>query len=473
MPIVNQALAEEISRLADQEVAPVDIARQLGLKRNQVVAILAHRKIQQEVGTHLESTEEDRPTLEIRSDTDEQELPAPPQRRPGVEETRVEAVQPDHEYGVLIGIDEEYDDPIFWRPQDARLVPNPHLMIMGESGSGKTYAVQCLMAELAQQGIPSVVFDYGQGFEAHTLEAVFSKYAAPEEYVLGEQGIALNPLEIFPADIHGPKSVATRVADMFDAVYQLGAIQRKVLLDAILRVFRAAGILSDDRATWKKPAPNLAALQDALEELAADKSYANARNAVGIAARLTTFFMLSSFRTDGAAWSWDTIISNQKHPVQILQFRGLEGKTQRILVEVLLWHLFFYLKSHGQGKLRLYCVLDEAHHLSFREGGPIDFLLREARKFGIGIIFASQQPTDFSPAAFSNSASKLVFQTTDTTLKVAKFLAAKCANFDSPEQIHELITSLPRGEALFISENRGHRVKISSLQQRSTSWSVQ
>lgn len=280
MPIVNQALADEISRLADQEITPLDIARQLGLKRSQVVAILAHRKIQQQVGTDPRSMNKDRLTLEISSDAKEQELEVPPQRRQKPEETQSEETrQQDHEYGVLIGSDQEYGDPIFWRPQDARRVPNPHLMIMGESGSGKTYAVQCLMAELAQLGIPSVVFDYGQGFESHTLEPVFSKYTAPEEYVLGEQGVALNPLEIFPADIHGPKSVATRVADMFDAVYQLGAIQRKVLLDAILRVFAVAGISSDDKATWKRPAPNLAALQDALEELAADKSYVNAKNA--------------------------------------------------------------------------------------------------------------------------------------------------------------------------------------------------
>ena len=46
---------------------------------------------------------------------------------------------------------------------------NPHLMIMGESGSGKTYAVQCLVAELAQRKVPSILFDYGQSFELQHL----------------------------------------------------------------------------------------------------------------------------------------------------------------------------------------------------------------------------------------------------------------------------------------------------------------
>jgi hypothetical protein len=76
--------------------------------------------------------------------------------------------------------------------------------------------------------MPSIVFDYGQGFEIQTLDETFRKHTNPQEYLLGEEGISLNPLEIFSNDIHGPKSVATRVSDIFDAVYQLGAIQRKV-----------------------------------------------------------------------------------------------------------------------------------------------------------------------------------------------------------------------------------------------------
>jgi DNA helicase HerA-like ATPase len=118
----------------------------------------------------------------------------------------------------------------------------------------------------------------------------------------------------------------------------------------------------------------------------------------------------------------------------------------------------------------LYCVLDEAHHLSFRDGGPVDSLLREARKFGLGIIFASQQPGDFNPAAFSNSASKLVFQTSDPTLRVSKFLAAKCSNYSAPEQIRDLISVLKQGEAFFITKNRGHLLRIAELERRATLW---
>jgi DNA phosphorothioation-dependent restriction protein DptH len=379
-------------------------------------------------------------------------------------------VSEDAEEGFLVGDDVEFADPIYWRPTVPSLVPNPHLMIMGESGSGKTYAIQCLLSELANGHIPSIIFDYGQGFDLQSLDPTFVRYANPIEYRLGDEGIPINPLQLFPSDAQGPKSVASRVSDIFDAVYQLGAIQRKVLIDAVLRAFEAAGIESEKRSTWTKPSPPMTALQASLDQLASDKSYPSYKNALNLAARLTTFFMLTSFTSGEAHWSWQTAMADAAEKVHILQFRGLEGKTQRVLVEMLLWHLFAFLRGRGQNKLSLYCVLDEAHHLSFRDGGPIDHLLREARKFGIGIIFASQQPEDFSPAAYSNSASKLVFQTTDATQRVARFLAAKCTNYDSPDQIHQTIASLERGKALFISENRGYLVRITNLQKRSTHW---
>jgi len=262
--------------------------------------------------------------------------------------------------------------------------------------------------------------------------------------------------------------VAMRLADVFDASFQLGVIQKKALIDAILHLYSSVGIGSEDKGSWSKPAPNIRKLQDVVEELAVDKAYAGARNAAGLSARLTPFFMLSAF--NDADWSWEKLLSDPESKVHILQFRGLEGKTQRVLVEMLLWHMFYHLKSHGQNPLRVFCVLDEAHTLSFREGGPLGELLRQARKFGLGVIFASQQPEDFSAVAYSNSASKLVFQTADPKLKVSKFLAGKASNYDRPEQIRDAIADLPRGDALFISAGRANLVHIADFPHRLTLW---
>lgn len=473
---LSDSAAQQVLRLHNEQIEIAEIARRLNLKKMQVSAIIAHSRItanpheldQSGVSVATEEPMDD-PELSPSAIVEEYSSPDPtPEPQPTVEKER--QAQDEKEEGIFVGDDTDYPGPQYWNPQDAGTVQNPHLMVIGESGSGKTYALQCLTAELAQRETPSIIFDYGQGFELETLDPVYQKYVGVSEYRVGEDGIALNPLQIFPKDIKGPASVAARLSDVFDAVYHVGHVQRKVLIEAILATFEKKGILADTQSTWKKDPPIFADLQQTLDDLASDKQYPNRTNAVGLAARLMTFFMLSSFTAGKNPWSWETLIGDSKHRVHILQFRGLEGKTQKVIVEILLWHLFFYLKSHGQGRLRLYCILDEAHHLSFREGGPLDLLLREARKFGLGIIFASQQPEDFSEVAFSNTASKLVFQIADPNLKVSRYLAVKCSNYDSPEQIHDVVAVLKQGDAFFLSRNRGYKVHIADLRSRAAQW---
>ena len=483
---ITDAVAKEIIRLHETQMDVSEIAQLLSLKKVQVSAIIAYftAPANEDVpASNGDGTEADAREPELSGVDDHDLAPAAvvaeystpadmaPATSVAIRARPAEEPEADEE-GIFIGNDKDYgDDALYWNPQRAATVQNPHMMIVGESGSGKTYALQCLTAELAQRELPTIIFDYAQGFELDTLDDVYKKYVKVTEYRIGEEGVSLNPLQIFPKDIKGPASVATRLSDVFDAVYHLGHIQRKVLIEAILSTFEKAGILAASPASWKNDPPNFGQLQQVLDELASDKEYPNAKNAVGLAARLTPFFMLSSFNSGDHGWSWASLIADPGHRVHILQFRGLEGKTQKVMLEILLWHLFFYLKSHGQDKLRLYCVLDEAHHLSFREGGPTDLLLREARKFGLGIIFASQQPEDFSEVAFSNSASKLVFQTTDPNMKVSRFIAVKCSNYESPQQIHDVIAVLKQGDALFVTENRGHEVHIADLRTRATQWS--
>ncbi len=467
MPIhkVSDKIAKLVFDLDEQEKAPAEIAQILNLKKVQVSTILASKHL-------ATSGNSDRSELEYRGS--EANAAAAPDAEISFPAQPVVVSEPDEAEAspdaVYVGEDNDYQTPIYWEPADFQRLQNPHLMIMGESGSGKTYAAQCLVAELAQRGFPSILFDYGQSFELATLEKPFKKFTKIREHLISEEGLPINPLQIFPKDLQGPKNVATRVSEVFDAVYRLGDIQRKVVIDAIRAAFEKSAILETEPATWQKEPPSLTALQNTLDELASDREYQNYKNATGVAARLVTFFMLITLRKQGEAWSWDSLLKDPNHNVQVLQFRGLEGKTQRVLVELLLWHLFYYLKAHGQSRLRLFVVLDEAHHLSFRESGPVDALLREARKFGLGILFASQQPEDFSPAAFSNSASKLVFQTADPTLRVSKFLAQKCSNYSLPEEIGKLIPVLRQGEAFFITKNRGQVVKLADFKKRATLW---
>ena len=78
-----------------------------------------------------------------------------------------------------------------------------------------------------------------------------------------------------------------------------------------------------------------------------------------------------------------------------------------IIIDSFLNKLLFTVKKSGQSKLRAYCVIDEAHILddgkdSYRS--PLVKIAREARKYGLGLILASQMPKDFSKSVLHNTA---------------------------------------------------------------------
>ena len=134
---------------------------------------------------------------------------------------------------ILLGTDAETGEEVFWNPDPGGGTANPHVLVLGESGFGKTYAISCLTAELAQEGVVSIVFDYGQGFSPKTLPGEFVTATNPIELHASRDGVDINPLQIFPSDLHGPINVAQRVADTFARVYtKIGTQQDTICSNA-------------------------------------------------------------------------------------------------------------------------------------------------------------------------------------------------------------------------------------------------
>src|SRR5205823_741356 len=157
-------------------------------------------------------------------------------------------------------------------------------------------------------------------------------------------------------------------------------------------------------------------------ELARRTGEPGSRTASTVASHISTLFVFNTFRPSGQRLAWNDMLASEV-PVFIIQLRGLEYSLERAVTELLLWNLIGYIESLGP--LRCFVVLDEAHKLSFAEGSPVEKLLREGRKFGLGLILASQQPEDFSPVAFANTATKIVFQVSDDRGMIARQLHRK------------------------------------------------
>ncbi len=371
---------------------------------------------------------------------------------------------------ILLGIDAESGEEVYYNPDPASGSPNPHVLILGESGTGKTYAVSCLTAELAQEGIVSIVFDYGQGFSPQSLPREFVAATNPIELHVGRDGVDINPLQLFPSDLHGPVNVAQRVADTFARVYKkIGVQQHAILRQAVLDVMADAGIRADAPDAWTGDLPAFGEVQARLNELAGDTQNAQSRFASSAASHVSTLFVFNTFRPSGQRLSWADMLG-ARNRVVVIQLQGLEHSLERAVTEFLLWNLIGFIEAMGPGPLRCFVVLDEAHKLSFDRGSPVEKLLREGRKFGLGLILASQQPEDFSPVAFANTATKIVFQVGDERSTISKQLHRKIKNTHSFGEIYQLITKLPRGCAYLVTENVGRVVQVASFPERERRW---
>jgi DNA phosphorothioation-dependent restriction protein DptH len=371
---------------------------------------------------------------------------------------------------ILLGTDAETGGEVFWNPDPSSGSANPHVLILGESGFGKTYTIASLTAELAQQNVPSIVFDYGQGFSPATLPVGFTKAANPLELHAARDGVDINPLQIFPSDLHGPVNVAQRVADTFARVYKrMGVQQHAVVRQAVLDVMADAKITVDAPKSWTLNLPAFEALQTKLQACGSNPRNAQARFAAAAASHISTVFVFNTFRQGGNKLAWSNLLRIENRVV-IIQLKGLEHSLERAVTEFLLWSLIGFIEALGPGPLRCFVILDEAHKLSFDLGAPVEKLLREGRKFGLGLILASQQPEDFSPVAFANTATKIVFQVGDERSSISRQLHRKIKNAHSFGEIYQLITKLPRGSAYVVSENVGRVTRIASFAERVEHW---
>lgn len=373
---------------------------------------------------------------------------------------------------ILLGSDAETGEDVAWNPDPGSGSANPHVLILGESGFGKTYTIASLSAELAQENLVSVVFDYGQGFSPKTLPPEFVAATSPLELHAGRDGVDINPLQIFPADLHGPVNVAQRVADTFARVYKrMGVQQHAVVRQAVLDVMADAGITQESPDSWSAELPSFGNVQAKLQAYASNPMNAQARFAASAASHISTVFVFNTFRQSGQRLAWSDILRGDNRAV-IIQLKGLEHSLERAVTEFLLWNLIGFIEAMGPGPLRCFVILDEAHKLSFNPGSPVEKLLREGRKFGLGLILASQQPEDFSPVAFANTATKIVFQVGDERSTISRQLHRKIKNAHSFGEIYQLITKLPRGWAYVVSENIGRVVRISSFEERVERWGI-
>ena len=279
-------------------------------------------------------------------------------------------------------------------PEDR--LPNPHLMITGETGSGKTQATKALLAEMRPFKVPALILDFKDDYS----ELVYAETEGFNVYDPNDQSLPFNPL----APAFDPRSGRVnpthhlhQLTDIIKRIYRLGDQQAYRLREAMKAAYEAAGVpmrafVPDADQTY----PAFEAVQDELRE---DKDNQ------ALLGRMSPIFDLGLFSSGARVTDFASVVE-QSTVIRLAQLPGDEVKNS--VAEFFLMALYNYLIRQPQSHLlaRL-AVLDEAWRLV--ESPFLEPLMREGRAFGLGVVIASQFPTDLPTAVAGSTATKIYF----------------------------------------------------------------
>ena len=326
-------------------------------------------------------------------------------------------------------------EPVYWHYGHPQLA-NRHLLIFGASGAGKTYGMQCLLAEMAQQRLRSIIIDYTDGFLPAQIETLFRHAAKPKDHFVFSDQLPINPFRrqqqvidpSLPAFEEAPFHTATRIASIFTSVFNTIGDQQS---STLIRVLETS---IQDHAHLT--------LDEVLDRLRDDKPYGET-----LASKLEPLIRSQPFRP-GADSAWEGMLNSADHQVHVLQLKGLAREIQRLVTEFVLWDLYDYACNTGSKNRPIPVVLDEIQNLDHRSDSPLDKMLREGRKFGLSLMLATQTTSQFSQEArdrLFQAGHKLFFKPADTEVERFAQLLSQSTPFSKGEW-GERLAKLEKGQ---------------------------
>ncbi|MBT3813928.1 DUF87 domain-containing protein [Candidatus Woesearchaeota archaeon] len=328
---------------------------------------------------------------------------------------------------------------VFWNPKEEK---NPHLITVGGSGSGKTETLKAIMLELKQHKIKSLILDFHNDFKVFADNLVQIDKAT------------LHPLEVQINE--KPLDVCYKVSKMIASVFSLGDVQEAIIREAIKAFYLKSGIKDIKKA-------NDGTIEllpfSFFRDIIFDTPIRN-QGVSKLLAKISVLFDVDLFmEADGTSLSLDTIIKNLS-VIELLDFPTDEVKA--LVADLLLKKLinFLYIKGKCEDYW-LYVIIDEAHRMMY-PGSPVELLLRESRKYGVGIILASQRPTDFSETILANAGTIIAFQ--ESLDKDAVFLSKQLR---IPKVNFQKLKTAGLGYYLFSSKDETEKIQITPVKDRS------
>ena len=276
-------------------------------------------------------------------------------------------------------------DGVYW---DLNKAANPHMVILGTSGSGKTQTLKAIVWEM-YQGFPtrSIVLDF-HGDQQLPGETCYPIHMA--------SSFGINPLTInLDPEGGGSKLQAISVAATLRRALIMGTNQEGLLILMIQALYEQFGITQENRQTWTRRPPHFGDLEDAIER----RAQGGCKDSQALQIKMASTFQYGVFSRAQIDLSAGKLIR--------VDLSKLPPELGAIAAEAILKQVMDSHRLLGESpELKTFVFVDEAKEL--KGSKTLDRITADGRKYGLGIVLATQRETHISPDVLANTATKIL-----------------------------------------------------------------
>ncbi len=298
-------------------------------------------------------------------------------------EPRKELLLAKPDEGVYIGKTRFLGTPVFWNP--AKLI-NPHIAIMGITGSGKSYTVKTFLTRASLiWNTNALILDWVGEYNRWVKQA-------------GGQVIDLSKEKLNLLDLIG-LPMRDRIRQIISAL--------DILLDLKSHQDERDEIEEALEAIYEKKKKDKPTLKDVVKHLEKGKQKRAARLIKRFTVKGSDFFAGKS-TLDIRKLTNSGLVCIDLHNLPTEEMKSLAGLTILQYVKEIMRK-----EELGEGlkeRIKLFVVLDEAWKIAQDERSDVVSIVREGRKYNFSLLIATQNPTDMHKTIFSNIGSVFVLR---------------------------------------------------------------
>lgn len=314
---------------------------------------------------------------------------------------------------------------------------NPHLLIAGLPGMGKTTCLINACRQMLDNGITPIVFSYHEDIDERLLQLVGSVR------FVDFHGLGFNPLQVIDRSSRmAHLDVAGALRDIFVAIFpELGELQGEQIRKAIKESFIERGWDNPDASTTDLLEPEFARFVDILRDT--PKPDRGLKNLLARLEELRDYGFFMVAESQESLWDSDQAVIVRIHSTQ-------NDNLQKAFASLVFYGLYKDMFRRGiQERITHAVIFDEAHRAA--KLALIPTMAKECRKYGISLILASQEARDFNISLFSAIANYLVLRLTEAD---AKALVRNVASSDQERALIDRIKQMDRFKALYFCEGK-------------------